>query len=784
MALLDLLKGDPQFHYYGRFGKFTQKSLQFDLDRPGGGSSGQPYIQAPFPEVANQDFKDLYAASEFGSDFPIRGGMGLSIGDTGPYITQAAKFDKLRIQRFLRDAPRGPIFLLKQTALQLTNPKIQVGSQINPALGALPFNFFGTLENTRIYNGGANTLVQVGVEGSGTHLNRHGIIPINPIQQTYNFVADDRNKPLTTTGGQYGENRLFTLYQTKIQGKTDVPTELLNTLGISKNGGLLFQYPGGPTSAGGVGMTTVHRRYISPISTVRLKPNYITGSGGGQGPAIADLYNRLIALGKGDVTSVYTYGVDPTTAYSYKGGVQTVNINRTSNTIASTDTTTKGTTSGTTNETNISYTYTYAQLASQQKNTQSNVKQDFRLAFKDKIASTAGYDGAVNIAQAALIGNPGKRNKPVNYNIKQLGTQDEINMLDINQTGDVHSSGIVGRVKDLITFRFDTIEVDDNEKTILVFRAFLTGLTDNHSAEWSPYKYVGRGENFYSYNGYTRAISFNFKIAAQSREEMRPLYRKLNYLASQLYPDYDTFSKSKNSGFMRAPIIRATIGDYINAQPGFLTSMNITVPDDAPWETASDRILDEGMDQLPQILEVSCQFTPIHDFLPRRSWIPTGDKTNIHITPLIGKNLSKMKASLDTGKQDAQSQEGEAQKSNLDGTTVRTVNGVESSFAPGAVNNSFLFANLNASLAAATDSQPQIDRVVANTVTLGNGRSFTVTNNVDSVEQEFLRATGQLTTANTVSPVLANIPAPVEVNLLAGIQPQQPKSSFSLLTGG
>jgi hypothetical protein len=168
----------------------------------------------------------------------------------------------------------------------------------------------------------------------------------------------------------------------------------------------------------------------------------------------------------------------------------------------------------------------------------------------------------------------------------------------------------------LITFRFDTIEIGKNDIPV-VFRAFLTGLQDNHSAEYSPFRYTGRGENFYTYNGFTRELSFNFKIAAQSRSEMRPLYRKLNFLLSQLYPDYRS-----GTGFMRAPMIKVTIGDYIVAQPGFLKSMNITVPDDSPWEIANNQEgtnADSDMYQLPHVLDVACSFTPIHNFLPRRA---------------------------------------------------------------------------------------------------------------------------------------------------------------------
>jgi hypothetical protein len=160
---------------------------------------------------------------------------------------------------------------------------------------------------------------------------------------------------------------------------------------------------------------------------------------------------------------------------------------------------------------------------------------------------------------------------------------------------------------------------------------------------------VGRGESFYAYNGFTRNLSFSFKIAPQTRQEMRPLYRKLNYLVSQLYPDYQSFIRTNGNnlgnGFMRAPITRLTIGDYIVRQPGFFTAMNITIPDDSPWEIAVNDTLDGDMYELPHVLEVSCQFTPIHDFLARRSWVPSGNEAgntntgNINITPLITPNV-------------------------------------------------------------------------------------------------------------------------------------------------
>ena len=90
---------------------------------------------------------------------------------------------------------------------------------------------------------------------------------------------------------------------------------------------------------------------------------------------------------------------------------------------------------------------------------------------------------------------------------------------------------------------------------------------------------------------------------------MRPLYNKLNYLISQVYPDYS------KSGIMRAPLIKVTVGDYLYRVPGFLESVNVTVDNSSPWELN----LDGDLAQLPKIIDVQIAFKPIHNKLPRRS---------------------------------------------------------------------------------------------------------------------------------------------------------------------
>ena len=96
---------------------------------------------------------------------------------------------------------------------------------------------------------------------------------------------------------------------------------------------------------------------------------------------------------------------------------------------------------------------------------------------------------------------------------------------------------------------------------------------------------------------------------------MRPLYEKLNFLLSTLYPDY-----APDTGFMRGNIVRLTIGDLFVRTPGILESLNLTVDDNYPWEIAFDE--PEGgssadMKETPQILDVAASFKPILNQLPR-----------------------------------------------------------------------------------------------------------------------------------------------------------------------
>jgi hypothetical protein len=202
------------------------------------------------------------------------------------------------------------------------------------------------------------------------------------------------------------------------------------------------------------------------------------------------------------------------------------------------------------------------------------------------------------------------------YSLTIKGKADQMNILKsfiFNNQSNPWDDGVNlakdGR-KDIIKFVFEAIENNNPTRSwAIFFRAYLAGFNDNHQASINSFKYQGRGEDFYTYQGVSRTIGFSFKIAVGSQEEQKPLYTKLNHLISQVYPDYsDTY------GIMRAPIIRLTIGDYLYRVAGMLENVSITVDDNVPWEIASD----ETIKQLPHIINVQCNFKPIQDILPRR----------------------------------------------------------------------------------------------------------------------------------------------------------------------
>ena len=279
---------------------------------------------------------------------------------------------------------------------------------------------------------------------------------------------------------------------------------------------------------------------------------------------------------------------------------------------------------------NNGYALTQAQIEAQQLYRFNPILKDFRKKIIEseeieEVSSVLSLAPNYN-TKAALgrvnLGDPGKSNtvegrkNVFNYGLPatQTAALDKLTAMPMyDGTGPNGSLAI----NDFAKFRIAAINNDssDGSAVYMHFRAFIDSFSDNYNADWDPVKYSGRGESLYNYTGFNRSINMSFTCFAQSKAELIPMYKKLNYLASTLAPDYT------GAGFMRGNLVRLTLGGYLYEQPGFISSLTYDIPQESPWEIAIDAEGggDGSVKELPHMIKVSqMTFTPIHTFLPQK----------------------------------------------------------------------------------------------------------------------------------------------------------------------
>jgi hypothetical protein len=537
--------------------KTDLKSLRYGNDRVYGGNSGQPYITSNIPD----DISPYIGTT----DFLLRGGIN---------VVRDSATDVLRLGKMFADikSPNGLLFIAKQQLLSRTSVRTQTSGLLNEGS-------YSPL----------NTLAEAGLVAFGGHLNKQGI---NPFADTGAYANNENLYGVKVKPTQPPEeNRLAELLRGSYQQRSinyDGDRVVLN------NGINIMTYVGGPGSTLGIGKTGI--RY-SPTSQTPL--------------------------------TKFPNTINPTQLSSDTG--------------------------------QNDWTYSSKLIAEQPKAIEGNgiatpKVQDFRAVLRAKLQGSAqkavdasgataksltyNVGGAANFTQRVNIGDPGQRGNNNYYdyaagvlnkqgksaygnisNIRGIGDSslnqfglDKINSLPIYRSDFVTTDPVVN---DFVKFRIAAIDNDSPDyKTFMHFRAFLGSISDSYNASWNGFNYLGRGEQFYTYGGFTRQISLSWTVAAQSKEELIPMYKKLNYLASTLAPDYSP------NGYMRGNLVQLTIGGYLYEQPGFITSLSYEMGEDSPWEIgigSTDGSEDGTVKELTHIIKVSgFTFTPIQKFIPRK----------------------------------------------------------------------------------------------------------------------------------------------------------------------
>jgi hypothetical protein len=567
------------------------RGLKYGNDQPGGGNSGEPYITTKLPPPYEQQ---VPSTTIWNSDSGlIRGGF------TG--ATLASARDTLRIGKFLIDPPRGPLFIIKQVGLQLSNPQLETRTD---ALGQL----LGKIGPTRIYNLGINTLAQVPITAFGGHIVRHGLTPILNEGQIYRNVVTANNAP-----GSFGANNKLVLLKNKLQ--------------LNPNANI-SQYVSGPGSIDGIGQTTI-RRYDNTLSNPQY--NQYIQFGVPNTTAVVNLTNTQLRYKRPAPNVDYFLAQGVSEQYfNYNRGLIESNNNITTGSFTSPpsqidqnvinypaagriyrtlintiDQQISGSSIGTANVT---------------KNAQFQVERPITFSYNVN-AKSVYKEGTGKYKDGLPLYGPEGFNIEQRIGIPGVRKRDEINSIPLYTADGPPGSKIIKingqsyNPRDLIKFRIESVNGDKpSNSTWMVFRALIKDISDNPNPTWNTVNYVGRGEPFYIYNGFERNISFTFQVAAMSEAEMKPMWQKLNYLYSNTMPDY-------SNTIMRGPYNKLTIGNYMYRQPGIIKSLTYTIGNDSPWEIAitdPERGEAEKMYELPHVMTIQMTFAPIHNFLPRK----------------------------------------------------------------------------------------------------------------------------------------------------------------------
>lgn len=522
--------------------------------------NSQPFITRQIPSDFNQSLPSIFTAKS--PDFLLRNGFLAPVN---------ALEDVLRLSKWAT-TPRGLLFLLKQNILSKTGVKPE-------------YTGFGT--ETPLLNSHSglylttSTIAQAGVGFFGYRLNKQGLNPfaktgdLNDKGLYYNNAITKRD---ADTGQQISnesfvpQNRLLALYKYKIATEPVSLSPLKNINSISDDPNELISYKGGPGS------------FLGLFGKTKYKISVNTNKGGN--PKNLQLFNGGI-----NYLSSITFTQNLLHLIKKTG-------DRSNNTII--------------------YGFGSIETFSDFRKTIKN-----NLLPKPTFLPSTDYNN-FNRIKTFKFGNPSinnlDRSSPYTNSKydNDYPSADGINLKELIEktAADDNTTDIKGLTNsNIIKFAISIVNNDNpSKRDWIFFRAYIDSFSDSYTAEWNPYNYVNRAESMYKYKGFGRSISLNFKIAAQSRAELLPLYQKLNRLASSTAPDYS------QNGFMRGNLIYLTIGDWLTDTPGILNGITLTISEGTPWEIARGDNGDKQDDilQLPHIIEISgFEFTPIHNFVPK-----------------------------------------------------------------------------------------------------------------------------------------------------------------------
>ena len=507
-------------------------------------------------------------------DMDSNWGLGGMAFDEGAFrggfltLTNRALQDVVRnVKHIIEDPIKGLLWGLKQIGLQASNPRVET-----------EMVFLG--RRTRVFNLGIGLIANMLTGPFGVKLYRHGILNgIGEDNATYERAVNAHGgiNPYDPTRAEYtpavigtgkgGGNRLSMLKDELLMfGGEDI---VKTTLAMS---GLPYSYKGepidllsgiaGPKSLYGIGRTRIRRweKTDQHLTGNDISENIPDTVGGGRSSLLAQyaaashftLYNEAEKMDAGS-----------TSFNDFRKQV-----------------------------------YDNSETANDMKflgDTESTPYEEFNREAK------FGYSPYAP-----------DRNRDM-FNVSPLAGTSLADPYNLNEDFDEdYGSGEVDERENGMRDMIKLVVEDVHTSKKVRFRSYVTDITDTITPSWSATAYVGRPDAVHSFQNTGRSLSFTLMMAAQSRDGMKGMYRKLNYLYGLCYPHLGNGEpEDAIKEAMLAPYVKLTMGDWLYKCPGFFSEMTTTIDNAYPWEINLEKEVEVG--QLPHMVSISLGYTVIGD---------------------------------------------------------------------------------------------------------------------------------------------------------------------------
>lgn len=241
--------------------------------------------------------------------------------------------------------------------------------------------------------------------------------------------------------------------------------------------------------------------------------------------------------------------------------------------------------------------------------------RDDKLAFSDGLYGT--YATMTYAALRERSNNPGtfkdfredvKSNKNFNSSLDNYSTKNIYTRLGLGDLGDTTKDrsnyknnlgledelmkALGSSAADLVTLKFVDVR---NPNTEVQFRSYIDTFSDSITPEFEENEYVGRPDKLDVYKGVSRVLNLTFLVPALTRNELKIMYQKLNFLIGLTLPD--------KPGQMVAPFTKFTFGDWVKSIPCNVRSITFDMDKDFVWEINMEG--DKKLGELPKFVKVT-----------------------------------------------------------------------------------------------------------------------------------------------------------------------------------